>query len=147
MYQIKQISAKETYSVRQPILRVGKPFEACVFEGDTHKSTFHIGVFSKSELIGVASFMKNKSELFSETNQYQLRGMAILKEFQQKGLGKRLMDEGENILSQNKVDLLWFNARDVAVPFYINRGFQTLGAPFNIPNIGKHYVMFKKLIY
>ncbi|GGG41357.1 GNAT family N-acetyltransferase [Bizionia arctica] len=145
MYQVTQVSHTETYRVRQPILREGKPIETCVFEGDTDKDTFHLGLFSKKQLIGVASFMKNKSLLFSEEKQYQLRGMAILKEFQHQGLGAQLIEAGECILNQEEVNVLWFNAREIAVKFYKNHGFKIIGDTFNIPNIGIHHVMFKKL--
>lgn len=145
MYHIKQISAEEAYTVRQPVLREGRPIEDCVFEGDKNDNTFHLGLYVKSELIGVATFMNNKSNLFSEENQYQLRGMAVLKEFRHQGFGKLLIDEGEKILVQKKVDLLWFNAREIAVEFYKSKGFLISGDAFTIPNIGIHYVMLKKL--
>ncbi|HLV69222.1 MAG TPA: GNAT family N-acetyltransferase [Xanthomarina sp.] len=145
MYQIRQISAEETYSIRQAILREGKPIETCVFDGDTDEDTFHLGLFFKSDLVGIASFMNNNSSFFPEAKQYQLRGMAVLKEFQKKGLGKLLVKEGEYILTQKKVELLWFNARKIAVAFYKGNGFLITGKAINIPNIGLHYVMFKKL--
>src|SRR5690554_355421 len=145
MYLIKQIYAEETYPIRQVVLRKGGPIETCVFDGDLDENTFHLGILSNTDLIGVASFMKNKFPLFSEDEQYQLRGMAILKEFQHQGLGKRLIEEGENILNKRKVDLLWFNAREIAVEFYKNKGYIIAGNAFTIPNIGIHYVMLKKL--
>jgi ribosomal protein S18 acetylase RimI-like enzyme len=145
MYHIKQIAAEETYPVRQTVLREGRPLEDCVFDGDTDEDTFHLGLFLNSKLIGVASFMKNRFLFFSENIQYQLRGMAVLKEFQHQGFGKLLIDEGENILVQKKVDLLWFNAREIAVEFYKSKGFIISGDAFTIPNIGIHYVMLKKL--
>ena len=146
MYHIEQISAIETYPVRQPVLREGSSIEACLFEGDTNENTYHLGLYFKSKLIGVASFIGNKSLLFSEEFQYQLRGMAILKDFQNKGLGNQLLIEGEKILIQNKVERLWFNAREIAVSFYKKNQYQTHGEAFNIPQIGLHYVMSKKLI-
>jgi len=146
MYHIKQILAKETYVVRQPVLRECRPIEDCVFDGNNDENTFHLGLYFKSELIGVASYLNNKSKLFSEDNQYQLRGMAILKEFQQKGLGKLLLIEGEKLLINKKAERLWFNAREIAVSFYKNNHFQTHGEAFNIPQVGLHYVMSKKLI-
>ncbi|HLV15244.1 MAG TPA: GNAT family N-acetyltransferase [Xanthomarina sp.] len=145
MHLIKQISAQETYVIRQSILRKGKPINTCIFDGDLEENTFHLGLFCKSELIGVASFMNNKFHLFSEDKQYQLRGMAILKNFQHQGLGKRLIQEGENILNERKADLLWFNAREVALEFYKSNGYLIFGDAFNIPDIGVHYVMTKKL--
>ncbi|MEO8933103.1 MAG: GNAT family N-acetyltransferase [Xanthomarina sp.] len=145
MYQIKQILAEESYPIRQAVLRQGRPINECIFDGDLNENTFHLGLFTNSELIGVASFIKNKSHLFSEENQFQLRGMAVLKAFQNKGLGKLLLDEGENILLQKKADILWFHARETAVSFYKKRGFIIEGDSFIIPNVGKHYFMYKKL--
>nr|WP_245881507.1 GNAT family N-acetyltransferase [Xanthomarina spongicola] len=145
-YSIKHISAHETYIVRQPVLREGRPIEDCVFEGDNFEDTFHLGLFFKSQLVGVASYMNNKSKLFSEENQYQLRGMAILKEFQHKGLGKLLVIEGEKILLQKKAERLWFNAREIAISFYKNNNYHIHGNAFNIPQVGIHYIMSKKLI-
>ena len=105
-YSIKHISAHETYIVRQPVLREGRPIE----------------------------------------DQYQLRGMAILKEFQHKGLGKLLVIEGEKILLQKKAERLWFNAREIAISFYKNNNYHIHGNAFNIPQVGIHYIMSKKLI-
>ena len=145
LYSIKQISAQDTISVRQPILREGRPIDDCAFEGDNDENTFHLGLYFKSELIGVASYMNNKSNLFSEENQYQLRGMAILKEFQQKGLGKLLLVEGEKLLINKKAERLWFNAREIALKFYKTMGYKIHGEPFIIPKIGRHYLLSKKL--
>jgi predicted GNAT family N-acyltransferase len=40
---------------------------------------------------------------------------------------------------------LWCNAREKAVKFYQNNGFEIIGEPFEIEKVGTHYVMFKKL--
>jgi len=45
MIQIKEIPSKETYIVRQPVLRKGKPIESCIFEGDDLETTYHFGLF------------------------------------------------------------------------------------------------------
>jgi ribosomal protein S18 acetylase RimI-like enzyme len=145
MHQIKQITAEDTYPIRHPVLRKGRPVEDCVFEADNDKNTFHLGLFYNSKLVGVASFMKNKSTLISEENQYQLRGMAILKDYQNKGLGNLLLRKGEEILLQKNIDSLWFNARELAVSFYKKNNFQVIGDSFLISNIGLHYVMYKKI--
>lgn len=34
MIKTKETPSKETYTVRQPILRKGKPIESCTFEGN-----------------------------------------------------------------------------------------------------------------
>lgn len=144
-FKIKLISAKDTYAVRHPILRKGKPVETCAFNGDNLKSTFHLGLYNTNTLIGVASFMKAPNNLFDNATQYQLRGMAILKSFQGKNLGHTLLAYGENLLKQNHCNLVWCNARIVALNFYKRNGYKTIGNVFNIPEVGEHYTMYKLL--
>ncbi|TBN05523.1 GNAT family N-acetyltransferase [Hyunsoonleella flava] len=144
-YQVKQILTKDTYPVRHPVLRSGRPVATCAFGGDDLSSTIHLGLFNEDNIIGVASFMQSKHELFSEKSQYQLRGMAILKPFQGKGLGEIILSHGETLLKEQSIDLIWCNARIIAVNFYKRRGYKTKGTPFDIPNIGQHYIMYKVL--
>ena len=144
-FSIKKISSNETYPVRHPILRAGRPLEDCRFDHDDLETTFHLGLFEKNHLIGVATFLKNNSSSFPESNQYQLRGMAVLDHFQGKGLGAQLLNYAEAELKLSQTELLWFNARERAVPFYSKLGYKTTGNPFDIKGIGTHYLMFKKL--
>ena len=144
-FSIKKISTIETYPVRHPVLRAGRPLEDCKFDHDDLETTFHLGLFEKNHLIGVATFLKNNSSSFPESNQYQLRGMAVLDHFQGKGLGAQLLNYAETELKLSQAELLWFNARERAVPFYSKLGYKTTGNPFDIKGIGPHYLMFKKL--
>lgn len=143
MYTIKKITAAETFIVRQPVLRPGKPIASCHFDGDNLPTTVHFGIFEDEELLGVASVFKAKHELFTENTQYQLRGMAVLAAQQKKGLGEKLIRAAEKHTAAEHGEILWFNAREVAVPFYKKSGYTTIGEPFNIADIGPHYVMFK----
>jgi GNAT superfamily N-acetyltransferase len=104
-----------------------------------------LGIYFKSDIIGVCSFFKNSHNALLDKNQFQLRGMAVLKSHQKKGLGKALIKFGENLLHQKKASIVWCNAREIAVNFYKNNGFDIISKPFNIPNIGIHYVMSKSL--
>lgn len=144
-FKIKLISPKEVLAVRHPVLREGKPIEACIFDGDDLPTTFHVGLFINNNLTAVVSFMENKHLLFNEENQYQLRGMAVLKEFQFKGLGYEILRYGETILINKGIKMVWCNAREVAVNFYRKNNYTIKGDPFLIPDIGIHYVMQKIL--
>ena len=144
-YKIKLINSNETHSVRHPVLRAGKPIESCVFEGDDLETTIHMGIFVKDHLIGVCSFYQNSSPKILEIPQYQLRGMAILKAFQGKGLGKIILRHGEKLLNEKKSKVIWCNARELAVNFYKKNNYKIVGEPFSIKNIGVHYVMYKVL--
>ncbi|CDF80511.1 acetyltransferase, GNAT family protein [Formosa agariphila KMM 3901] len=142
---VKTITTLDTYTVRQPILRPGRPLKDCEFINDNHADTFHLGLYKKSNLIGVVTFMKTNSDLFLEVNQYQLRGMAILEEFQGLQYGNLLIKNGETKIQSIQADLIWLNARETALKFYQRNGYKIIGEPFNIPKVGIHYTMYKQL--
>jgi len=141
---IKKIAATETYSVRLPVLRKGKPIESCHFDGDDLESTQHFGLYLSYELVGIISLFKKNNLTFSEKNQYQIRGMAVLENYRKKDFGKALILHSEEECKNQGVDLIWFNARMEAVGFYEKMGYRKEGTSFDIPDVGEHIVMFKK---
>lgn len=143
---ILRITAEDTYPVRQPVLRPGRPAQECIFEGDTLSTTLHLGTYIDDRLVGVASYMKNPHRYFDHQVQFQLRGMAVLPEFRNKKLGEQLLLQGEKeLLKEHRELLLWFNARETAVDFYRRYGYQTKGEIFMIPNVCPHIVMYRQL--
>lgn len=140
---IKEIQSSETYLVRQEVLRKGKPLETCHFEGDDAKTTMHFGIELNEKIIGIVSVYQVNSQLFDIENQFQIRGMAVLNEFQGNGFGSQLLAEAENYCTSQKASVIWFNAREKAVPFYKKSGYQTKGDSFEIPEVGIHFIMFK----
>lgn len=140
---IKQIHYKETYPIRQIVLRPNRPLETCFFQGDEWKTTFHFGLFFEEKLVGIISLFKNNHADFPEINQYQIRGMAVLPEYQKLGFGQKLVEYSQDYLKQKNTDLIWFNAREKAVGFYSKIGYRVFGEAFEIPTVGTHYVMYK----
>lgn len=145
MEEIREITATETHSVRHPVLRAGKPVETCIFPGDEDEGTIHLGYFINCALVGIASLYPQSHPELNAQNPYQLRGMAVLPHHQGHGYGEALVREALLKTKINHGDLLWCNARIKAVPFYEKMGFDTFGPPFEIGNIGPHYVMYHKL--
>lgn len=141
---IKKISSAETFSVRHPVLRKGKPMESCHFEGDDLETTQHFGLYLEQEIVGIISLFKKSNPDFQEKNQYQIRGMAVLEDQRKKDFGKALILYSEEQCKNQNVDLIWFNARIEASGFYEKMGYQKIGVPFEIPDVGEHIVMFKK---
>jgi GNAT superfamily N-acetyltransferase len=105
----------------------------------------HFGLYQKEQLIGIISIFKEKNNLFQEKNQFQIRGMAVLEEFQGKGFGAELVKVAENYCINQNVDLIWFNAREKAIPFYKKLGYTSIGDSFLIPDVGIHFAMYKKI--
>ena len=145
MSLVKKITVADTYSVRQEVLRKGKPIETCHFDGDYLDTTNHFGIFNNEDLIGVVSVYKTNTILFSEKTQFQIRGMAVLENFQGKGFGEQLLKVAEDFCWEEKAAVIWFNAREKAVSFYRKSGYETIGDAFDIPDVGTHFVMFKKI--
>lgn len=145
MTNLKKIDIKNVYPIRNAVLRKGKPIESCHFIDDEKETTIHFGIEFKNNIVGVVSVFAQKSDLFYEKNQFQIRGMAILEKFQQKGFGKLLLNKAETYCNEVNSDIIWFNAREKAVPFYKKLNYIVIGKPFVIENIGIHYTMFKKL--
>lgn len=143
MIEIKKIEALETFPIRLEVLRknIPLPYE---FNGDFDKDTFHLGAFKDGKLIAVSSFMKASNTHF-KVEQYQLRGMATLEEFQGVGAGKLMMQNAFELLKELNITCLWCNARVIAVPFYEKLGMETFGEQFEIKYVGNHFVMFKYL--
>ncbi|MET0759169.1 MAG: GNAT family N-acetyltransferase [Flavobacterium sp.] len=145
MQNIKEIPAIETFSVRLPVLRAGKPIESCRFDGDDLETTRHFGLFLENNLTGVISIFKAQSKLFVEESQFQIRGMAVLEHHQKKGFGEALIRHAEDYIKIQNGTMIWFNARIVAVGFYEKLGYQIIGDSFDIADVGEHYVQFKKI--
>lgn len=140
---IKEIQASETYWVRQEVLRKGKPIETCHFEGDYAETTMHFGIELNKKIIGIVSVYQVNSKLFFDEHQFQIRGMAVLEAHQQKGYGALLIERAEKYCFEKNASVIWFNAREKAVPFYKKNGYIIIGDSFEIPEVGTHFVMFK----
>lgn len=145
MIKIIKIDYLKTFAVRHPVLREGKPVESCFFNHDDAETTIHLGLFNNNNIIGVVSIFKNKMSIFNINCQYQIRGMAVLKDFQKQGFGKMLIKEAEKQVVEQNGSLVWFNAREIAVDFYKKMGYSIVGESFLIGDIGTHFVMKKEL--
>ena len=143
MIRIKKLKAEDTYSIRKEVLRKNMTLSH-EMKGDHDSDALHLGIYEGDKLVCIGSFMKAaRTDLSGQ--QYQLRGMATLDGSQGKGYGKLLLQEAEAILKRKDIDIIWCNARVVAIDFYKKMGYQLMSEIFEVPQIGPHYVMFKKL--
>lgn len=131
-YQIKCISHIDCHSIRKSILRPHQS-KTVTYDNDCHDKSFHLGVYLKNELLGVVSI------LFDQNKSYRLRGMAVIKNYQNSGLGKLLVNKAISKLPVNT--LLWCNARSHTIGFYQHFGLNQVGEEFEIPAIGPHVKM------
>lgn len=139
---VRQISATETIPVRHAVLRKNKPINTCHFSGDHLPNTFHLGVFLDTELVGICTLVEDEKVILHKTFSYQLRGMAVLENYQGKNIGKTLMEFLPDFLKEKNIPNIWCNARKNAVSFYQKFGFEMHGDAFEIEEVGTHILMF-----
>ncbi len=144
MISIREIKVEDTYNIRKQELRKSMSLPA-QFTGDLDNNTLHLGVFDDDILVSIISFMKNDHKNL-KGEQYQLRGMATLETYQKKGYGKKLVIRAEKLLKKKNAAIIWCNARVIALDFYHKQGYKIIGEEFDIPQIGGHFVMYKRLM-
>ena len=76
---------------------------------------------------------------------WRIRGMATLPMKRGQGHGARLLGAILAHIKAKGGDLIWCNARVVALGYYEKFGFRREGDAFEIPGAGPHYVMRLKL--
>ncbi|MBH46251.1 MAG: GNAT family N-acetyltransferase [Flavobacteriaceae bacterium] len=145
--EIKRLTAVETYHVRHPVLRPGRPIEDCFFMLDDHPSSLHLGLELGDSIVSVISALPIQCCIFPKYKAMRLRGIATLDQFQKQGYGSKLIQFIENELKEQKIELLWLNARVESSLFYSKLGYEPIGAFFNIDRIGMHQMFYKLIMH
>ena len=142
---VRAITAGETLSLRQAVLRPGRPVSSAQFPGDESPATRHYGAFHGGHLVGIASLYVAGIPEQPGVAAWQLRGMATTPEVRGMGFGRALALACVAFAQADGARFLWCNARRAAVGFYRKLGFETFGAEFEIPDVGPHFRMVLRL--
>ncbi len=142
---IRKVDAKKVRPLRHSELRKGQDFSTTSYLEDYEVDTFHMACIVDEKIVTCASFYPEKSIKIISDNAYRLRGMATASNFQRKGYATDLMSESFKELKNRNCDVVWCNARLVAVDFYKSAGFNIIGEIFDIEAIGPHYYMYKEI--
>ena len=142
---IRKVDAEKVRPLRHSELRKGQDFSTTSYLKDYEEGTFHIACIVDDKIVTCATFYPEKSIKIKSNNAYRLRGMATASNFQRKGYATDLMNESFKELKNRDCDMVWCNARLVAVNFYKSVGFKITGELFDIKGIGPHYYMYKEI--
>lgn len=160
MIDLRPIPPEATWPLRQAVLRPHQALEACRFPGDDAPGAFHLGAHDPAgRLLAVASFGPEPApaelraalagpDADADTPpaaDWRLRGMATLPDWRRRGLGQALLGEGLARLQGRGADLLWCNARLGALAFYRRAGLIAVGPSFDLPGIGPHRLMGRRV--
>lgn len=105
---------------------------------EEEKNEFHLSAWQGNELLGCL--------VLKPVDMYivKMRQVAVTPQAQGKGIGKMLVDWSETFAREHLFTTMQLHARDTAVPFYLQLGYETYGDPFTEVSI-PHRSMQKQL--
>ena len=98
----------------------------------------HIANFEENHVTGCLSLVKIDSETL------KMRQVCVSEEKQGKGIGSEMIKFAENWARNNHFQQIECNARESAVPFYLNHHYSKIGESFKEVGL-VHYKMKKSL--
>jgi predicted GNAT family N-acyltransferase len=146
MIEVKQIAAADTKSLRHLVLWPHIPNEEdCVIDIDERPDAIHLGVFESGSLVSIGSLFEQVSPKLGFTRQVRLRAMATHPDVRGKQHGRLLVEHALLLLKKKDYEVIWCDARLIAIGFYSSLGFHILPEVYDIPRIGPHQFMWKEV--
>jgi [ribosomal protein S5]-alanine N-acetyltransferase len=143
MMKIEQIKPEDTRVLRFKVLWPHKPdVESCVIDIDHRSDAIHLGACKDGEIVGVCSLFEMSTPKLSDVRQYRLRAMATDPDVRGSGAGRMLVEEALRIVKSGGYNVLWCDARAVALGFYEKLGFSVIDEWYEVPIIGPHKLMY-----
>jgi predicted GNAT family N-acyltransferase len=137
---IQNSELDKLYALRHAVLRV--PLGLNLYDEDFTREAnwIKIGAFSGDDLIGcvMLSALQN--------NVIQLRQMAVDKDFQRKGVGRKIVEFAEQWCKENAIVKIELHAREAAMQFYLQLNYVCIGDVYIEVDI-PHYTMYKMLSF
>ena len=128
------------YNLRWEVLRKpwGKPKGSERSESDS--VGFHRMILDKSDKpIAVGMLLHNGGKVG------QIRFMAVSQEYRGMNAGSKLMFCLESLAIEHKIETIILHAREVALGFYIKKGYKNIEKSYLLFNEIQHYLMSKNL--
>jgi GNAT superfamily N-acetyltransferase len=144
-YLVEEVPTDEVLVLRMAVLRDGTPSQDPRYTEDDTEGSVHLGIREGSVLVACSTWLPRPWPLDESAPATQLRGMAVAKHLQSKGLGRLLLQAGTTRAKLLDSTYVWARARDNALYFYERNGFATIGDQFidDATGLGHHLVMLK----
>jgi predicted GNAT family N-acyltransferase len=128
---VEAVDVEEIYDLRFEVLRRDTPSDDVDFLHDRDPDTIHLAVRDESGTVIAASTWTPKPfPDRPEVAAVQLRGMAVSANHRGRGLGAAMIAAGLDDARRRRAALVWANARDSALDFYLANGFAVAGEGF-----------------
>ncbi len=144
-YLVAEVPTNEVLVLRMSVLRDGTPSQDPRYAEDDTDGSAHLGIRDSGVLIACSTWLPRPWPLDVDVPATQLRGMAVAKHLQSKGLGRILLLAGIDRAVSMGSTYVWARARDNALYFYEKNGFATIGDQFidEATGLGHHLVMIE----
>jgi GNAT superfamily N-acetyltransferase len=144
-YLVEEVPTVEVLVLRMSVLRDGTPSQDPRYADDDAEGSVNLGIREGGILVACSTWLPRPWPLDESAPATQLRGMAVAKHLQSKGLGRILLDAGITRAKSHDSTYVWARARDNALYFYERNGFTAIGDQFidEASGLGHHLVMLK----
>lgn len=143
---VERCSTIEILPLRMSVLRDGTPSRDPCYEQDDLDGTVHLAVRdydNEGEIIATSTWHPRPLPHDPSVPAVQLRGMAVAKHVQGRGLGGVVLRAGIDHARALGAQYVWARARDSALYFYERHGFTVVGDGFvdEATGFGHHLVV------
>ena len=144
-YFVEEVPTSEVLVLRMAVLRDGTPSQDPRYADDDTEGSVNLGIRESGILVACSTWLPRPWPLDADALATQLRGMAVAKHLQSKGLGNILLQAGITRAKAHESTYVWARARDRALYFYERNGFATIGDQFidEASGLAHHLVMLK----
>ena len=151
---IQLVPLDDTFALRKAVLRPWLTPEESRASWQGYETQFHVGALIGGKVVSTAGFLVDAHADYAEAFgplPWRLRGMASEPALQGRGLGGRVLDFGIAEIARRLTArgqgsaVLWCNGRTGAQRFYERHGFRPIGALYETPGTGPHYVFWRRI--
>lgn len=130
-YDVGTATTEEILPLRMSVLRDGTPSRDPRYAEDDHDSTVHLVLRDPDGVIvATSTWLPRPFPDDPASAGIQLRGMAVDKSLQSRGVGAVLLAAGIDRARRLGARNVWARARDTALAFYERNGMHVVGEAF-----------------
>lgn len=147
-HDVGTATTEEILALRMAVLRDGTPSRDPRYVEDDHDTTVHLVVRDHAGLVvATSSWLPRPFPPQPDAPALQLRGMAVDKSLQSRGVGALLLSAGIERARGLGAHNVWARARDTALAFYERNGMTVVGDAFNDDATGmSHHLVVQRLV-
>jgi ribosomal protein S18 acetylase RimI-like enzyme len=136
--RIVPVAPATTRPLRQSVLRPHESLEELA--SHEQPGAFAVGAFDGEQLVAVGFI-----GLDGDPGEWRVRGMATAPEYRGRGAGTAILAALLDHAASQGATRVWCNARTPAASLYRRAGFEIESEEFEIPGIGPHFVMARRI--